>query len=249
MINTGANDADIKMADPSVEGCRGDHGLGWALATDYELEISDLIRDFENIIVTAGLGGGTGAGAIRVIAGCAKDQGKRIVSVVTIPMSFEEKRRGDAMIQMKELITISDRTILLDMDRIADIGAASMKIDMAISVADKIIRSAITKSAEMLNGPFFSLLSEKVYTISYASSRDPVLSAEDAMKSPLFASDAAYGKIIVKTDSFLSGSDRSTISDAISNKTGIVPEVMSGNQPEGDGVMLFIPISYRALLS
>jgi cell division protein FtsZ len=45
------------------------------------------------LFVTAGMGGGTGTGAAPVIAATAKEMGILTVGIVTIPFSFEGKRR------------------------------------------------------------------------------------------------------------------------------------------------------------
>jgi hypothetical protein len=111
------------------------------------------------------------------------------------------------------------------------------------------MKEAIVRIYGMLDGPFFSTLSEKVYTIAYRSSQDPVEAAVSAMNEYLFDADPNYGKIIVTSDSKIRRSDADNISVTISNMTGIIPEVVPGTEEDGHGVMLFIPISYRSLLS
>ena len=45
------------------------------------------------VFITAGMGGGTGTGAAPIIAGIAKEMGILTVGIVTIPFSFEGKKR------------------------------------------------------------------------------------------------------------------------------------------------------------
>jgi len=248
-INTGDHGSTISMADGKVEGCRGDHDLGWALAHDYKEEICRAVSGYSNIIVTAGLGGGTGSGTIPVIEECIKASGARMISAVSIPMHFETQRREAAFRQMKKIIQISDRTILFDIGKMPSRGGGSLPINKAISMADELIKEAIIRMYDMLDGPFFSTLSEKVYTIAYRTSKNPVDAAMWAMDEYLFDADPHYGKIIVTSDSKIGRSDAEVISETICNKTGIAPEVVSGKEEEGHGILLFIPISYRSLLS
>jgi cell division protein FtsZ len=249
-INTGDHGSTIKMADGSVQGCRGDQDLGWALAYDYKEEICGAISGYHNIIVTAGLGGGTGSGTIPIIEECAKASGAKMISVVSIPMPFEASRRETALRQMQRIIQISDRTILFDIGKMPSRGGGPLPINKAISMADDMLKEAIVRICEMLEGPFFSTLSEKVYTISYRSSKDPVRASISAMDEYLFDADPRYGKIIVTSGTRMTRADSDAISEAIGNMTGIIPEVVQGKK-EGDdhGILLFIPISYRFLLS
>ena len=249
-INTGDHGSTISMSGGNVEGCMGDHDLGWALAYDYKDEICKAISGHSNIIVTAGLGGGTGSGTIPIIEECAKGSNARMISVVSIPMPFETLRRETAVRQMKKIIQISDRTILFDIGKVPIRGGGSMQVSKAISMADEMMKEAVVRIFDMLEGPFFSTLSEKVYTIAYRSSHDPVKAAESAMNEYLFDADPRYGKIVATSDAEISGADAEEIREKIANITGIIPEIVSGNRKEGvHGILLFIPISYRSLLS
>lgn len=248
-INTGNHGSTISMAGEGVDGCRGDHDLGWALAYDYKDQIKKMVSGYSNIIVTAGLGGGTGSGTIPIIEECAKELGSNLISVVSIPMPFETVRRETAIRQMKKVIQISDRTILFDIGKMPSRGGGSLPISMAISSADEMMKEAIIRIHNMLNGPFFSTLSEKVYTIAYRSSKDPPKAVSNAMNEHLFDADPNYGKMIVTSDSKINRIDSDTIRKEVSDATGILPEIVSGEGDEVHGIMLFIPISYRALLS
>ena len=249
-INTGDHGSMISMAGRHVDGCRGDMVLGWALAHDYKDEISEALKGYANIIVTAGLGGGTGSGSIPVIEECVIGQGSRMISVVSLPMHFEGSRRENAFEQMKRIIQIADRTILFDIEKMPSRGGGSLTINKAISLADEMMKESIVRICEMLDGPFFSTLSEKVYTIAYRSSKDPVKAVVKAMEEHLFDADPRYGKIIVTSDLRIGPADAEAISREIGNSTGIIPEIISGKaEGEEHRILLFIPISYRVLLS
>ena len=248
-INTGNHGSTISMAGRDVGGCKGDMDLGWALAHDYKEEIRKAVSGYANIIVTAGLGGGTGSGTIPIIEDCVNDIGARMISAVSLPMKFEGARRENAMSQMKKIIQSSDRTILFDIDKMPLRGGGSLTISKAVSLADEMMKEALVRMYEMLDGPFFSTLSERVYTIAYRSSNDPVEAAMAAMDEYLFDADPRYGKIIVTSDSRINKADAESISRSIGDKTGIIPEIVSGGEGDTHRILLFIPISYLSLLS
>ncbi|MFY8185465.1 MAG: cell division protein FtsZ, partial [Bacteroidia bacterium] len=62
------------------------------------LETIDDIRKYlsdgtQMVFITAGLGGGTGTGAAPIIASVAKEMGILTVAIVTLPFTFEGKKR------------------------------------------------------------------------------------------------------------------------------------------------------------
>ena len=248
-MNTGTHDAEttISMSGGNVNGCRGDPDLGWALAFDNKDDISKAIAGYRNVIVAAGLGGGTGSGAIPVISECVKAYNMNLISVVSVPMSFEAKRRAFAMLQMRKVIEISNRTIIFDIERMPDMGGSGMKISEAINSTNEMMKEAMARIITMLNGPFFSLLSEKVYTVAYATGSNPVEASERALSTTFFEANLSHGKIIVTSDSIMSRSEEDEVSRRICDITGIMPEVVHGDYAEGHGMMLFIPISYHFL--
>ena len=248
-MNTGTRDpgVTISMASGDVDGCRGDPDLGWALAYDSIDDIRREISGHRNIIVAAGLGGGTGSGAIPVISECARSLKMKMVSVVSIPMSFEEERRAYAMRQLGKVTEISDRTIVFDIERMPDMGGGGMMISQAIDCTNEMMREAMLRVTNMLDGPFFSLLSEKAYTVAYATGSDPAEASIRALESTFFETDISRGKIIVTSDSIISRSEEEAVMKEICDRTGIMPEVVSGEFEEGHGMLLFIPISFRAV--
>jgi len=56
-------------------------------------EIMTFVKEADILFLTAGFGGGTGTGALPVIAAAARESGVLTVAVVTKPFEFEGKRR------------------------------------------------------------------------------------------------------------------------------------------------------------
>ncbi|MDR0523369.1 MAG: hypothetical protein LBG62_02975 [Candidatus Methanoplasma sp.] len=247
-VNTGSSGAGatVALADGGVSGCRGDSGLGWALASDSADDIEALMDGYQAVIAVAGLGGGTGAGAIPVIAERARRRGMKVVSVVSIPLAFESRRRVRALAQLRETVRKSDRTIVADIERVKDAGGAAMPMRDSVSMANEIMAEAVIRCARLMDGPFFSTFCEKAYTVAYARASDPAAAARAAVGYALFDPLLESGRAIASPDGRLSQADRDSVSGVVGGLTGAVPD-FAPCMKEGDGMMLFIPISCRSL--
>ena len=108
------------------------------------------------LFVTAGMGGGTGTGASPVVAKLAKqidlpEDGEKIlvVGVVTLPFSFEgRKRRTQAEEGIKKLKEIVDCIIIVSTDKLRERGKMSFK--EAFSLADDVLFTAVKGISEIM---------------------------------------------------------------------------------------------------
>ncbi|MCX6657350.1 MAG: hypothetical protein NTY62_01480, partial [Euryarchaeota archaeon] len=71
-------------------GTGGDPVLGEKMARDDIDKIDALVRDYDIVFITAGMGGGTGTGTAPVVAETAKNHGAVVVSLVTLPFDIEQ---------------------------------------------------------------------------------------------------------------------------------------------------------------
>ncbi|WP_432718637.1 hypothetical protein [Pectinatus frisingensis] len=69
--------------------------LGQQAAQKDEILIKNAITGADMIFLTAGLGGGTGTGAMPVIAEMAHSMGILTIGIVTMPFSFEGSRKKE----------------------------------------------------------------------------------------------------------------------------------------------------------
>jgi cell division protein FtsZ len=115
-------------------------------------EIKALLKDnTEMVFITAGLGGGTGTGAAPVIASVAKELGILSVGIVTIPFSFEgKKRREQAERGLEEMKKYVDTLIVIGNDKLRDIYG-SLKMTEAFAHADNVLTSAAKSIAEIIS--------------------------------------------------------------------------------------------------
>lgn len=127
--------------------------------SEAETNINDFVKLFSDgtkmTFVTAGMGGGTGTGAAPVIAGVAKDMGILTVGVVTIPFSFEKKRKIiKALKGVDELRKNVDALLIVNNERLCDVYADSdLSVKEAFVRADNILMDAVKGISELITLP------------------------------------------------------------------------------------------------
>ena len=123
------------------------------------MNINDIVKLLSDgtkmVFVTAGMGGGTGTGAAPVIAGVAKDMGILTVGVVTIPFSFEKKRKIiKALKGVDELRKNVDALLIVNNERLCDVYADSdLSVKEAFVRADNILMDAVKGISELITLP------------------------------------------------------------------------------------------------
>lgn len=141
-------------------GERSTKGLGAGsipdVGRDAALESIDEIKAYlgENtqmVFITAGLGGGTGTGAAPVIASIAREQGILTVGIVTIPFTFEgKKRRAQAEEGLEEMKKYVDTLLVIGNDKLREIYG-NLKMSEAFEHADNVLTGAAKSIAEIIS--------------------------------------------------------------------------------------------------
>jgi len=79
--------------------------------------IKNSLREYNLIFITAGLGGGTGTGAVPIISKNLRDITKLTVGLFSTPSKWEGKKRwGTAHSVIPELVNELDSTFVLNLD-------------------------------------------------------------------------------------------------------------------------------------
>ena len=137
-------------------GAGGDPEKGKNEAVNTIDTIQKLLADGTKMaFVTAGMGGGTGTGAAPVVAGVAKDMGILTVGVVTIPFSFEKKRKiVKALKGVKEMRKNVDALLIVNNERLCDVYSdAEIPLKEAFLRADNILMDAVKGISELITLP------------------------------------------------------------------------------------------------
>ena len=102
------------------------------------------------IFLTAGMGGGTGTGAVPVIAKLAKEMDILTVAIVTLPFEFEgEKRKNQAIEGIRKLKDYTDALLIIHNDQLKKIYG-DQKLSVAFANADNILAMAAKGIAEII---------------------------------------------------------------------------------------------------
>lgn len=122
-----------------------------AAIEDVEAIKKVLANNTKMVFITAGMGGGTGTGAAPVIAETAREMGILTVGIVTIPFSFEGRRRKQQADEGLEALRASvDTLLIINNDKLRmmygnlRMGEAFSKADDILTVAAKGISEIIT---------------------------------------------------------------------------------------------------------
>ena len=135
-------------------GAGADPTVGKAAAEENKEEIQEALKNTDLLFITAGMGGGTGTGAAPVIAKIAREMKILTVAVVTMPFSFEAKRRMDnAMAGVEELRNCVDSMITIPNDKIRKVVPKDTSFADALKVADEVLRQGIRGIAELIVKP------------------------------------------------------------------------------------------------
>lgn len=125
--------------------------VGRQAAMETTDELTELLsKDTKMVFVTAGMGGGTGTGAAPVVASIAKELGILTVGIVTLPFSFEGKRRQQqAMDGINELRKHVDSLLVISNDKLRQ-EHGDMKLAQAFKKADDVLKTAAKGIAEII---------------------------------------------------------------------------------------------------
>lgn len=91
--------------------------IGRQVAYTDKKKIQNILQKADIVFIIAGMGGGIGSGVAPIVAACAKELGAITVGIVTMPFSFEgKKRHQDAEIGLENLKSNVDAMVVLDND-------------------------------------------------------------------------------------------------------------------------------------
>lgn len=111
---------------------------------------SYLEKGTKMVFITAGMGGGTGTGAAPVIAQAAKEMGVLTVGIVTVPFSFEgKKRKMQAEAGIENIRKCVDTLLVIRNDRLREMFG-NLSLDNAFAQADNVLTSAARGIAEVI---------------------------------------------------------------------------------------------------
>ena len=113
--------------------------------------IEILAKNTKMIFVTAGMGGGTGTGAAPVIAQAARDMGILTVGIITVPFTFEgRKRRTQAEEGIEKMREAVDTLLVINNDKLREMFG-NLTLVNAFENADDVLAIAAKGIAEVIS--------------------------------------------------------------------------------------------------
>lgn len=127
--------------------------VGCKAAEESREEIKSALEYSDIVFIASGLGGGTGTGAAPVIAQVAKEVGALTVSVVTMPFSFEgKKRRQLAEMGLSELRKESDSIVVIPNDKLCALIDKRAGIKDSFKIVDNVLARAVSGMSAIVLG-------------------------------------------------------------------------------------------------
>jgi cell division protein FtsZ len=135
-------------------GAGGDPEVGRKAALEDTDKILQLLEGADMVFLTAGLGGGTGTGAVPIIASLAAEIGALTVAVVTKPFAFEGRRRMHlAERGVDELRGAVDTLITIPNERLLNFVDRGTPLHEAFLIADDVLRQAVQGISDLITIP------------------------------------------------------------------------------------------------
>ncbi len=236
-------------------GAGGNPEQGELAARESRDLIGEALRGADMIFLACGMGGGTGTGAIPVVAEIARETGAVTIAVVTTPFTFEGSRRHrDAQTGLAKLRNNCDTLITVPNDRLLKVVRRDVSLDIAFRVADDVLRQGIQGIAELITRPaminvdfahvrsLMQLAGGALLAVGQGSGASKAMDAiERAMNHPLLdtASIEQAAGILIH---FTGGDDLTLFElsqavNRVTNMTGIGTEIVFGAtvEPEMTG--------------
>ncbi len=136
-------------------GAGGNPDIGRQAAEESRDKLEQVTQGADMVFLACGMGGGTGTGALPIVAQIAKESGALTVAVVSRPFSFEVRTRrknaDEGLLRLQDhvdtVITIPNDK-LLDMERQRENQTVSW--DDALRLADSVLQHGIQAIAEVV---------------------------------------------------------------------------------------------------
>ena len=158
-INTDAQDLLYTSADHKILigreiskglGAGSNPRIGAEAAKESMQEIKKKLEGADMIFITGGLGGGTGTGAMPIIAEIAKKMGALTIGVVTLPFTVEGRKRiENAMEGLERMEGLVDTLIIIPNDKLLEL-APELPLTTAFKVADEILTNSVKGITELV---------------------------------------------------------------------------------------------------
>jgi cell division protein FtsZ len=159
--NTDAVHLSVTKADRRIligekltrgQGAGGHPERGKGAALESLEELKGAVEGSSILVLCAGLGGGTGTGAIPVLAKAVQGTGMLTIGVVTLPFSFERYRYKKARRGLDELRQYCDTVVVIDNTKLSKV-AGDLPLERALGMANEFVTHFVKGITETIATP------------------------------------------------------------------------------------------------
>ncbi|MDH3981360.1 MAG: cell division FtsZ family protein [Kiritimatiellaceae bacterium] len=130
----------------------GDIELGRQSIEHDSSNIRKQLQQVDLLVIVAGLGGGTGSGAVPVITRIAREAGSLVLTMVSMPFAFEGKKISRiAEEALKRIRTHADAIVRIPNERLVDRADVELPVEQAFARSHKVMKDGIFSLGRMLS--------------------------------------------------------------------------------------------------
>lgn len=125
-------------------GAGGNPTVGRESAEESIEEIKEFLLETDILFLLAGFGGGTGTGALPVVAQVAKEMGILTVPVITKPFLFEGRKRSQSAEDgIKRLLALEIALIIVPNEKLLGMISEETSVEQAFLLTDKYLMNCV----------------------------------------------------------------------------------------------------------
>lgn len=163
VVNTDAQALDLSTVATKVQiGVKSAKGLGTGAnpelgkrAAEEDLDkILEAVGNAEIVFLAAGMGGGTGSGALPVIARALRDKGILTIAIITKPFMFEGKRRMMVAQEAAEVVRKSvDTLIVMPNQNLLQVADKKVSMIDAFAMINDVLTQSVKGISDIITNP------------------------------------------------------------------------------------------------
>jgi cell division protein FtsZ len=163
VVNTDSQALELSKASIKVQiGVKSTKGLGTGAdplvgkrAAEEDLDqVMDAIGAADIVFLTAGMGGGTGSGALPVIAKALKERNILSITIVTKPFEFEGRRRSRVAHEIiEQLKTTVDTLIVIPNQKLLSIADEHLSMIDAFGMINQVLSQSVRAISDIITNP------------------------------------------------------------------------------------------------
>ncbi len=151
VLNQAPVKINIGLALTKGLGAGGDPEVGRNAALEDADVLREALKGSDMVFITAGMGGGTGTGAVPVVAEICKDLGALTVAVVTKPFFFEgRKRLRQAEAGIEATKKVVDTLITIPNDRLLSVAPKNTPAMEVFRMANEVLVYAVKGISDLI---------------------------------------------------------------------------------------------------